>query len=75
MTKGQWLTEKPQINQECCIITATAINNEWNYKFWQIVGISDTDGVYLALCDENGDEWGDLDELTAGMYFILPDIK
>lgn len=83
-----WVRKKPDFKQECTFITAAKYgrNEEdliWEYKIWQIKQLDGEDeegnsAWYWGLLNGEGEEWGDLADLTAYYYKIiepLPPIK
>jgi hypothetical protein len=82
MTHNTWSGTKPEFTEECILITATKYANKehWDYNSWLIVkqdGETETGeyGWYYALCDIDGEEWGDLADLTAKKYLTMPLLK
>ena len=81
MIKNTWLTEKPDFDEECTFITASRyVRNdeplEYDYEVWQIrkidgYGEDDKPGWYFGLLNGDGEEWGDLSDLDAAMYYIV----
>ncbi|MBP7109506.1 MAG: hypothetical protein KBA90_13195 [Chitinophagaceae bacterium] len=79
--KNKWLTEKPDFNEECSFVTATKYNRneedlKWDYSIWQIKKLDGEDengeyGWYFGLLDGEGEEWGDLEDLAADLYYII----
>jgi hypothetical protein len=82
--QGVWLREKPKFNKECSFVTATKyVRNgedvDYEYSFWMIKKLDGEDengapGWYWGLLCGDGEEWGDLEDLTADYYYILPTI-
>ena len=83
MSTYKLVTKKPKFNKECLLITATWMNyhepHYWDYKLFEIKQADgETEagepgwywGIFL-----DGDEWGDIDDLTADKYAVLPLIK
>lgn len=72
-----WTNKKPVFKAEGDFVTASWWKDHWEYKAWSMIKIEGEDddgneGYYLGLCDQDGNEWGDYDDLTADLYFILP---
>lgn len=73
--KGQWTNIKPDGKKECVFATASYYGKRWDYNIWQIMKVDGIDGWYLGLCNGDGEEWGDLNDLQADLYMILPNHK
>jgi hypothetical protein len=77
-----WLGEKPEFKEECVFVTATQYNRndedlEWNFSVWQIKKLDgETDEGepcwYLGLLNGDGEEWGDINDLSVDKYLIIP---
>lgn len=67
-----WTNEKPDFNEECLLITANNFSGMWAYKLWTIEKLEIDGHWYLGLLCEDGEEWGDLDDLKADLYCVLP---
>jgi hypothetical protein len=67
-----WVKDKPKDDREFVMVTATWLHKEWNYTLWQVIKIVVGNEFYYGLCNEDGDEWGDYDDLTADLYKIIP---
>jgi hypothetical protein len=82
LIRNEWLDEKPEFNEECTFITATKYTRnkedlKWDYSIWQIKKLDGENDKgepawYWGLLTGDGEEWGDLDDLTANKYFIFP---
>ena len=78
----EWVKEKPEFKNECLLITANHYtrNNEpiqWDFTAWQIKKLEgeDDDGNpawYWGWLNGEGEEYGDLADLHAQMYLVLP---
>lgn len=85
MERNKWLTEKPEFTEECTFVTATKYevldeDPYWDYSVWQIKkidGYNDKDepAWYYGLLNGDGEEWGDLDDLTVDLYYIIDEPK
>jgi hypothetical protein len=82
-TKLNWKTTKPKRWTECILITATWMNygepHYWDYSLFTIQkvdGYNDKDepAWYWGIF-KDGDEWGDIADLTADKYLILLPLK
>lgn len=77
-----WTKEKPEFTEECLLITASHYtrNNEpivWNFSVWQIKKLDGEDDAgnpawYWGWLNGEGEEYGDLADLHAQMYLVLP---
>ena len=63
-----WTKEKPQFNFNCILLTATMWMGEWEYELYTIVF---SEG-YWKWCNGIGEEVGDIEDLNAEMYIIIP---
>jgi hypothetical protein len=74
MNKITWTTVKPVLDQECMLMTASKIGNQYDYKLWLIlkVSISLEEGWYFGLHCEDGEEWGDYADLHGDFYATFP---
>ena len=68
----EWLKEKPEFKEECVFITATWWNDHWEYQLWEIEKMKSEEGYYLGVCDESGGEWGEIADLHADLYKVIP---
>lgn len=68
-----WIKEKP--NKECVFIAATKINDIWEYTVYMIKTVCEEEGSYLGWLTGDGDEYGDLNDMKADLYFIIPPPK
>lgn len=73
----QWNTDKPIIDREMIIITASKLKTNkgdvfgLDYDSWLISKLDSDEGWYFGLCDLNGDEWGAYDDLSADLYYVI----
>lgn len=65
----EWLSDKPEFKYNCVLITAALYKGCWEYAVWIIEWING----YWNLLDGNGVEWGDIEDLKADRYCILPE--
>ncbi len=70
---GQWVKDKPQLTEECILITHTVFRNNHEYQAWQILRIESEEGWYFGLCTMDGEEWGDYEDLKSDHYKIVSD--
>lgn len=68
----KWTTDRPDFEEECVLVTAVQSNGFWEYNVWQIEKVSGPDGWYMGWLTGDGEEYGDLADLTADKYLILP---
>jgi len=71
-----WVTEKPDFKENCIIITASFYADQWSYSMFTtdlVDGVNDKDesAFYVGLFSD-GDEWGDIADLSADKYLVLP---
>jgi hypothetical protein len=75
-----WTDKKPAFDREMVFVTANEFKDVWEYNVWQILQAEGEDDKgntvwYWALCNSEGDEWGDNEDLAADKYLILPSLK
>lgn len=63
-----WSSKKPTFTEDCWLVT----NHKTGYNIWQIKKIESDDGWYWGWLDSNGDEYGDIEDLDAEGYVVLP---
>lgn len=83
LPRNRWLSEKPDFNEECTFITANTYtrNDEplpYDYSVWQIKKLDGENDEgepawYWGLLDGDGEEWGDLADLSVKYYYIISD--
>jgi hypothetical protein len=73
----KWTTEKPELNQECLLLTANFIKHAkypecsyWSYRLFEITKIESDEGWYWGILDE-GIEWGAIEDVKADLYQIV----
>lgn len=71
MNNLNWTTEKPEITDECVLLTATKWAGATDYKLFTFEWLKDSGERYLALCDEDGFHWGDYEDLEADFYAVI----
>lgn len=70
---AQWTDIKPEFNEECLLITAVSYRDQpYEYDVYIIAYVSSDEGRYMGWFDRNGEEYGDLADLKADMYLVLP---
>jgi hypothetical protein len=67
-----WTTIKPDFKEECVLVTATKIKDYWEYNVWCIAKVKCEDSWYMGWLTGDGEEYGDLADLKADQYLILP---
>lgn len=73
MIFNTWLTEKPDIDQECLLIVG---DNFDGYCTLYNIKKTEYDGKwYFGVFDGYGDEWGDIAYLTADKYYVMKPLK
>lgn len=70
--KDGWVKEKPKFIDECLLITGSLINGFWEYSTWQIKKVEHEGKWYLGWLTGEGEEYGDVEDLKADKYLILP---
>lgn len=72
----KWSTEKPKKWKECVMITASFYEDQgWEYTLWEVKKIEFDDKWYWGLVCADGEEWGDIDELSADLYATFRPLK
>lgn len=76
----KWVTKKPKFNKECLLIVATWIAGYWEYDIFTVEKVDgyneeDEPCYYWGLICKEGDEWGDINDLVADKYLVLPLLK
>lgn len=73
-----WTTDKPVFTEDCVLITAHShSNNGYMYRLWSIEQrpvSADSEDFYFAWLNDLGEELGDINDLKADKYLILPKI-
>jgi hypothetical protein len=69
---GQWTNIKPDLKEECILVTAKIWPRYTEYDIWEIKWIEGECGDYLGIFNNEGVEWGDIEELGADLWMILP---
>jgi len=75
-----WLTGKPEFTKDCILLTATEIRGKWEYNSCMIIKIDSEDDNgnevwYWGWCNMDGEEYGDIADMSADKYKIISLIK
>lgn len=71
-----WQYTKPEFTEECILITASKVRGKWHYNFWLIEKLDDMEeNWYWGILCPDGEEWGDLADLEAEKYLVIPMLK
>lgn len=70
-----WSITKPDFKRECLCITASKVGGQWEYKTWVIKLLECDEQWYLGLLTGDLEEWGDIDDLKADLYNVMPLLK
>lgn len=66
-----WTNDKPVFTEDCVLVTADKLREGvWDYYVWEIKWSIENN--YWQWLDGLGDEQGDIDDLAADKYLILP---
>lgn len=65
---GNWVNYKPKFKKECLLLTATFYREELECKAWLIKKVEGFDGWYWGWLTIEGEEYGDIDDLSADLY-------
>jgi hypothetical protein len=77
MPTNKWTKEKPSFKKDCILITATYFQNTgWEYTLYEIKkseGFNEEGmgAYYWGIFCEDGEEWGDIADLSANLYLKL----
>lgn len=66
-----WQNTKPEFNKECLLLTACFLPGGWEFQTWWIKKLISDDGWYWGWCNTEGDEYGDIADLTAELYQVI----
>ncbi len=72
MENYNWTTKKPEFKEECLLLTACLIRDYWEYEVYQIAKVESDEGWYMGWLTGDGEEYGDLADLTSQKYCVLP---
>lgn len=65
-----WVDKKPKADKEFVLITASWFIDHWEYTTFTVEKTTFEDNWYWGIF-QDGDEWGDYDDLKADKYLIL----
>jgi len=72
----KWTTKKPKLTKECLLLTSIKLKDApREYHLFEIIKVEFEGQWYFGIFTEDGDEWGDYEELNTSLYCILPLIK
>lgn len=66
-----WTTIKPDFKEECLLLTASCFLGQWEYNLWELMKVEVDEGWYMGIY-KDGEDWGDLADLKADLYFTMP---
>ena len=64
-----WTKEKPEIIEPCMLICMRQYSGEYDYEFYEIIQLP---GWGLLSVFQDDDYWGEIEEIEADMYFVVP---
>jgi hypothetical protein len=70
-----WQSEKPEFKEECLLLTAVLIRGIWEYTVYQIAKVESDEEWYMGWLTGEGEEYGDLEDLKADKYLVMPLLK
>jgi hypothetical protein len=78
--QNDWVFEKPEFKEDCILLTATKSDTIWEYNSWLIIALDGEDdngkpAWYWGWCNIDGEEYGDISDLQADKYKIIPLLK
>ena len=72
MDIGIWYDAKPEFDIECIFATASLIRDHYEHSIWEVVKFTVGNTWWYGVLTGNAEEWGDIEDLTATKYLILP---
>jgi hypothetical protein len=72
LVKQGWVREKPKADKDRVFASANWFKDHWEFKVWFISLVMFDEKWYYALCEGDGEEWGDYEDLQCDLYFELP---
>ncbi len=70
-----WTKRKPKFTKECLLIVASKFAKQWEYQIFKILKTGNEDGWYWGWFTGDGEEYGDIADLKAEKYLVLPLLK
>lgn len=67
-----WTKEKPVFTEDCVLIAASKMKDFWDYVTYIIKKTNNGDGEYWGWFTGYGEEYGDIEDMHADLYLILP---
>ncbi len=72
----EWMTEKPPIKEDCIMLVLDWWTDHWETKVFDIVAADgendEGEKSWYWSVSENGEEWGDLDDVSGKLFKIIP---
>lgn len=62
-----WMPGTPTLDKPCVFVSKSGSN----YSVWEVTRLNTVDGSYLAICDGDGNEWGDIADFRCDSYYML----
>ncbi len=72
MNHNNWVTKKPEFTEECLLLTAVLIRDQYEYEVYIIAKVESDEGWYLGWLTGDGEEYGDLEDLKSDKYLTMP---
>lgn len=70
----EWVTTKPIFTIDCILITGNKIRNKWEYSIYLVERIYSGYDWYWGWLTGDGEEYGDIEDLHAQKYLVLPQL-
>lgn len=68
---ARWVSGTPKLTAPCVFVSKTSSKTGYDYAVWEAMYIDNGDGSYLALCDGDGEEWGDINDFRCDEHYIV----
>lgn len=62
-----WMSGTPKLDKPCLFVSKSG----GDYSVWEVINLNTGDGSYLAICDGDGNEWGDISDFRCDSYYML----
>lgn len=62
-----WMPGTPPLDKPCVFVSKSGSD----YSVWEVINLNTGDGSYLAICDGDGNEWGDISDFRCDSYYML----